>query len=414
MSKYPPADSQVQWFQDNFPGATMNLTADNTVFCIHTTEGTSWPTYLGGAQAPTYTAMPRIAHKALDWRQHFPDEKSARALQNLPGGVETNTLNCVQVELIGTCDPAHKLTWNGLHAGHDYIFWPDAPDWLLGELAKFVAYLHTEHGLKLVAPKFNPYPASISANRFTGAAWSKFAGICGHQHVPENVHGDPGNLDVPKLIALTKAIVTPAPAPSGPTKSKRKIEHPRPGHPEYEGDSNRAIDHAAANGIEWWDGNVLVDKHGTPLNAHYDRPLDHGFIDPKKLLDKGSRLSEMEPEEWGRLETVKGTPPYVVRPMAQRIDHAVKKGVNTEADLKCMLSVAACKTLLRGSKVQFKTMANLNEPSDPRVGTPWERCRKAKKAGGVTILICPRPFMKVPKEYKSDIDHYRRFKPRFV
>ncbi|MFD3560872.1 hypothetical protein ACFWVU_14500 [Streptomyces sp. NPDC058686] len=36
-------------------------------------------------------------------RQHFPANMSSRALVNRNGGVETNTLNVVQIELVGTC-----------------------------------------------------------------------------------------------------------------------------------------------------------------------------------------------------------------------------------------------------------------------------------------------------------------------
>lgn len=215
MSKYPPADSTTQWFEDNFPGALMNP----NVLVLHTTEGTTWPGYEGGATAPNYTARPDLGAKRLHWRQHYPDERSSRSLVNAPGGVETNTLNCIQVELVGTCDPAHRTSWGNLRAGHDYVFWPDAPDWLLRELAKFVAYCHRRHGVKLQAPTFKAYPGSAGTNngvRMTGTQWRNFYGVCGHQHVPENVHGDPGNTDVPKVLEFAKAIIDPAPPPPPP------------------------------------------------------------------------------------------------------------------------------------------------------------------------------------------------------
>lgn len=217
MSKYARANSTVQWFQDTFPGEPID---PNTVV-VHTTEGTSWPGYDDGASAPHYTARPDFARKRLRWRQHFPDEASARALRNEDGGVETNTLNCVQVELVGTCDPKHATKWQGTdrRAGVDYIYWPDAPDWALRELARFLADMHRRHGVKLEAPRFRAYPDSFGLDngvRFTFRQWRGFFGVCGHQHVPENTHGDPGNLDMPKVLRMAQSIVAPKPEQPAP------------------------------------------------------------------------------------------------------------------------------------------------------------------------------------------------------
>ncbi|HEY6222818.1 MAG TPA: hypothetical protein VIW26_03470, partial [Gemmatimonadales bacterium] len=48
--------------------------------------------------------------------------------------------------------------------------------------------------------------------RFTAAAWLAFDGWCGHQHVPNNDHGDPGAIDIARLLA----IAAPTP-PAGST-----------------------------------------------------------------------------------------------------------------------------------------------------------------------------------------------------
>lgn len=211
MSNYRLANTTVQWFEDNYPGATMNLSEATEVVVLHTTEGTGWPSYNGGATAPNYTARPNFGLKRLEWRAHFPDEKSSRALQNLAGGVETNTLNAVQVELVGTCDPAKRFRWGTAVAGKDYIFWPEAPEWALRDVARFLADQHRRHGLQLRAPVFVAYPGSYgsSPTRFTFTEWRSFAGICGHQHVPENSHGDPGNLDVPRILNITRQLLDP-------------------------------------------------------------------------------------------------------------------------------------------------------------------------------------------------------------
>lgn len=219
---YRPANATVQWFANAYPGSRINP----NVCVLHTTETSGWPGYVGGATAPTYTARPAPAKKKLEWRQHFPETMSARALRNEPGGVETNTLNAVQVELIGTCAPGVRDQWvrAGLREGIDFIFWPDAPDWALKELGDFLAHLHNTRGIKLQAPEFLPYPASYgdSSVRFTGAAWSRFYGVCGHQHVPENDHGDPGALNIEKVIRFALGDTYPTdPKHEKPTRVQR-------------------------------------------------------------------------------------------------------------------------------------------------------------------------------------------------
>ncbi|MFJ9387690.1 endonuclease/exonuclease/phosphatase family protein [Nocardioides sp. NPDC101246] len=216
MSNYAKANRTAQWFQDDYPGSVLNLTADTMVLVVHTTEGMTWPGYNGGATAPNYTGQPPVGDIKGAWRAHFPDERSSRALRNLSGGVQTNTLNAEQVELIGTCDPAHARTWGSKRAGIDYVYWPKANDEQLRWLADFIADMHKRHGLRLTFPTFKAYPGSYGANgvRLSFAQWRNYAGICGHQHVPENVHGDPGNIKMAKVIAFAKEMLSPAPPPA--------------------------------------------------------------------------------------------------------------------------------------------------------------------------------------------------------
>lgn len=207
------ADVKSQWFQDNFPGATMDLGPQRTVAVLHTTEGLSWPTYEGGATAPNLTGLPPIGLRRGKWRQHFPFNKSSRALANLPGGVETNTLNAIQIELIGTCDPKHADSWDdkGLYfAGKDYVFWPKATKRQKNFVARMLADISEQTGLRLTAPKeFLPYPRSYGSqagNRLSFESWRQTTGVVGHQHVPENNHGDPGNLDVEYILKKARKI----------------------------------------------------------------------------------------------------------------------------------------------------------------------------------------------------------------
>lgn len=207
------ADITSQWFQDNYPGADMDLGPERTVVVLHTTEGLTWPDYQGGATAPNLTGLPPMRLRKGKWRQHFPLNKSSRALANLAGGVETNTLNVIQIELIGTCDPKNVKSWGGqgkYFAGKDYVFWPLATKRQKNFVARMLADISEQSGLRLVTPViWRPYPSSYgdsAPQRLSFAAWRTTTGVVGHQHVPENSHGDPGALDISYILQKARAI----------------------------------------------------------------------------------------------------------------------------------------------------------------------------------------------------------------
>jgi hypothetical protein len=228
---YPGAIRGTHWYGDTYEGDLMTP----NVLALHTTEGTGVVSYSNGAEAPNLTALPNFAKKAFDVYQHFALNRSARALVNAPGGVETNTLNVVQLELVGTCDPKHKSTWGKLKAGVDYIYWPDAPEWAYDALAELIAWMNTNVGIPLTGPSEWPaYPSSYGATsaRMTFAEWTGFKGICGHLHAPENYHGDPGSIPFAKILAKAKAIVSKGstkPSTGGGSTTTPKPAPPFPG-----------------------------------------------------------------------------------------------------------------------------------------------------------------------------------------
>lgn len=216
LQRYPGASS-AYWFEGVYPGDRQEV----NVVVLHTTEGTSLPGYGGGSSAPNFTAVPDIKNKKLIWYQHFYVDTSSRALLNKPGGVQTNTNNVCQVELVGTCDPRAHAKWSST----SHIYWPQAPEWALDEVAKFLAWMNINHSVPLSGPDvWKSYPDSYGVNdsRMTFAEWDAFKGICGHQHVPENDHGDPGSIDFKSLVSKAKAIVNPPkpeePKPTTPAK----------------------------------------------------------------------------------------------------------------------------------------------------------------------------------------------------
>lgn len=165
------------------------------VLVVHTTETSGWPGYQGGGTAPHFTVMP-LPGVGVHVREHIHPALYAKALMNLPGGVETNRRGAVQVELVGTC----------VKGGPGY-YWPDADDAVLEGLATYLRPVMTRYAIPLFAPRFQAYPASYGSRgrsntvRMPGATWLRFEGVCGHQHVPENTHGDPGEFPVDRFLA---------------------------------------------------------------------------------------------------------------------------------------------------------------------------------------------------------------------
>lgn len=171
---------------------------DPDLCLIHTTEVWGWPPYAGGKEAPHVTVKP-IRGVGIQVRVHRPPTDYGKSLANREGGVETNRRGVWQIELMGTCDPSRK--------GEMY-FWPEADDAVLSALAEFVRPTLVRFDIPPVAvAPFLPYPKSYGSKggqRLSFTAWNKARGICGHQHAPENDHGDPGAFPVARFIEFLK------------------------------------------------------------------------------------------------------------------------------------------------------------------------------------------------------------------
>ena len=216
------------------PGAVLDLYfgdgrysgSDMEVNCgvIHTTEGPTLYDYQAGASAPTVTSVPDFKAKRLVHHQHFDVDESARALVNKAGGVQTNTANVFQWELVGTCDPATHAEWT--RQGVEHIYWPAPPDWAIRDVAALMRWLNEEHGIPLTGrAEWMAYPVSYgnSRVRMSFTEWTSFKGWCGHQHVPENDHGDPGALPFARILAAAKG-GAPKPPEEDPVMALSKAD----------------------------------------------------------------------------------------------------------------------------------------------------------------------------------------------
>lgn len=191
-----------------YPQATKDELANAGAFYIaypwrgvlHTTEGA---TYTGARQA--YIANKSAPHFTVTFeggifraRQHIPLNKAAKALRNLSGGVETNRVRCIQIEIVG-------------YAANSGAF----PGPYLDQLGYLMRWIEANTTIKREAPTFYGQDADFTlatANarqRFSNDQWLHFNGWCGHQHVPENTHWDPGAINIQHLLNVGAGGVAP-------------------------------------------------------------------------------------------------------------------------------------------------------------------------------------------------------------
>jgi hypothetical protein len=138
--------------------------------------------------------------------QYIPLTYSAAALFNAPGGVETNRAHAIQVEIVGRAAETH--TWSD--------------DWL-----KFIGSFIADVVNAGVPVDINNYPkfygsgdgliaSSSGFQRFKPDQWNSFNGVCGHQHVPENDHWDPGKLNIARVIEHANTFIGTKPPTTAP------------------------------------------------------------------------------------------------------------------------------------------------------------------------------------------------------
>ncbi len=192
--------ADVEWMP--IPGATGGTWAEDLPdrVTLHTTEGptiaSAVATYRRTLAVPTFTSD-LTAQRTV---QHLGLDTSATALMNRPSGVETNRLGRnIQIEIVGFALDSPRRT--------------DSELAYLGGLLRRIRAAGVD--FTFTSPEFLPYPASYGPSRvrFTFEQWDAFNGVCGHQHVPENDHGDPGALDVGRAFRLSEPASQHQPQP---------------------------------------------------------------------------------------------------------------------------------------------------------------------------------------------------------
>lgn len=150
---------------------------------LHTTEGSSvdgaFAAYRNNNSWPHFT----VGKDGMVF-QHVALDRAARALKNLSGGVETNRQGAIQVEVVGSAvSPV----------------WPPAQ---VQAMIFLMRWIECQTGILPQGPEFGSWEQYGYKNplEFSYLDWNHFNGWCGHQHVPENTHWDPGHIDLSILL----------------------------------------------------------------------------------------------------------------------------------------------------------------------------------------------------------------------
>jgi len=193
-----PLPPHNRWVQGNSAGA---YSSPVDKFLIHTTEGTS----IAGAIAAyrTNNSWPHLTVDARIGRTpeicgHLDLDVAARSLRNMAGGVQTNTDGVIQIEVVGQAGNPSVIDWAWI--GREVV----------GPICRTMGIpVHS-------TVRWVPYPQSYglgAPQRLSAAEWTSFQGVLGHQHAPENDHGDPGAIPILVVLEAAKQAGGPVPKP---------------------------------------------------------------------------------------------------------------------------------------------------------------------------------------------------------
>jgi hypothetical protein len=161
---------------------------------LHTTESVGRASYNGWTIPPHAEVLPTPG-KGVEVHQFIPFTRASFALRHTQPQ-PTNTDYAMQFELVGTCDPSGP---------RGAYYWPHADDIVLIDLYRKVIHpLSVGFGIPEHALTFRPYPVSYGANgvRLNNAQWDVYTGWLGHEHAPQQDHGDPGAFPWDRMMRL--------------------------------------------------------------------------------------------------------------------------------------------------------------------------------------------------------------------
>ena len=146
----------------------------------HTTEGDTADEAFGFFRARN--SWPHFTVDELRVYQHVDTDIACRALEHPTGGVETNRWHAVSIEIVG----------------HAALPKPAAR---IARAARLARWIERTHGVPQVWPDGYPLATKGASHNRDPKAWQGQGGHYGHSQVPDNVHWDPGQVDIAALMA---------------------------------------------------------------------------------------------------------------------------------------------------------------------------------------------------------------------
>lgn len=186
MSRYPEAEWHPLGGATTYTGGPKKLV-------IHTTEGYSLEAAESAYKAKGVTPQFTVCFVTRRWAQHIDTDSGGSAMRNESGGVQTNRDGAVQVEIVGFAAYTQDIS-------DDDLRWLGGIIRLICEREGIDVHRHP----KFVGTEAGTIATNTAPQRMSYADWDNFNGVCGHQHVPENHHWDPGRFPYERMLALTE------------------------------------------------------------------------------------------------------------------------------------------------------------------------------------------------------------------
>lgn len=180
VAEFTPARSKQVWYPKAHRSVIRGQEGGTQLtgrpkIVLHTTEGSS----IAGAEA-AYRASggsaPHFTISRTSVHQHIPINRSAYSLEHPSGTPETNRAGAViQIEQVGFAK--------------DTGDWPDS---YYQRVAELVAWIHANAGVPRQQVSNGIHADFTNPKRIPADEWANWSGVCGHVHVPNNHHTDPG------------------------------------------------------------------------------------------------------------------------------------------------------------------------------------------------------------------------------
>lgn len=196
---------------DPEPGAGLSVSAGRPKVVLHTTESPRGSfeqvRNLWRGSANWGRGLPHFLADGPRIVQLLPLNVGAYTLENAPGGADTNRSGpAIQVERCRYA--ADEMTDEEYRADGKW----------LADLVRAGVDLDLSQHPRFLGQGDGMLATYGAAQRMSAAEYEAFNGFCGHQHVPENAHWDPGRIDGDRLelvartnLGVTSPVTSPIP-----------------------------------------------------------------------------------------------------------------------------------------------------------------------------------------------------------